>query len=115
MYSNEIVGQEPLKRQLKKMISSSQVPHCQIFIDSKGYGALPLALYSALGLLHGFSKLEEAENNGTPSKKLLEHPDLHFVYPIVNKGSGSSKAISDDYKSKWDGFIIRHPYGSTQD
>ena len=115
MYSNEIVGQEPLKRQLKKMISSSQVPHCQIFIDSKGYGALPLALYSALGLLHGFSKLEEAENNGTPSKKLLEHPDLHFVYPIVNKESGSSKAISDNYKSKWDGFIIHHPYGSTQD
>ncbi len=115
MYSSEIVGQEPLKRQLKKMISSSQAPHCQIFIDSKGYGALPLALYSALGLLHGFRTIEKAEDNGTPSKKLLEHPDLHFVYPIVIKGSSSSKAISDDYKSTWDNFIIRHPYGSTQD
>ena len=83
MYSSEIVGQEPLKLQLKKMVSEAQMPHCQLFIDSKGFGGLPLALYSALGLLHGFSALEEAENNGIPSKKLLEHPDLHFVYPVV--------------------------------
>ena len=115
MYSSEIVGQEPLKLQLKKMISEAQMPHCHVFIDSKGFGGLPLALYSALGLLHGFSALEEAENNGIPSKKLLEHPDLHFVFPVVNKGSIGSKAISDDYKSTWDDFVIHHPYGSTQD
>ena len=115
MYSSEIIGQEPLKYQLKKMILLSQAPHCQMFIDSKGFGALPLALYTALGLLHGFTTIEKAEDNGTPSKKLLEHPDLHFVFPVVNKGSSSSKAVSDDYKSTWDDFIIRHPYGSTQD
>ena len=115
MYSSEIIGQETLKYQLKKMISLGQVPHCQVFIDSRGFGALPMALYTALGLLHGFRSIDKAENNGTPSKKLLEHPDLHFVFPLVNKGSSSSKAISDDYKSTWDDFIIRHPYGSTQD
>ena len=115
MYSSEIIGQEPLKSQLKKMISLNQVPHCQIFIDSKGFGALPLALYTAFGLLHGFRSIEKAENIGTPSKKLLEHPDLHFVFPVVNKRSSSSKAISDEYKSTWDDFIVRHPYGSTQD
>ena len=115
MYSSEIVGQEPLKLQLKKMVSEAQMHHCQLFIDSKGFGGLPLALYSALGLLHGFSALDEAENNGIPSKKLLEHPDLHFVYPVVNKGAGNSKAVSDDYKSTWDDFVVRYPYGSTQD
>ena len=115
MYSSEIIGQELLKYQLKKMISLTEVPHCQIFIDSKGFGALPLALYTALGLLHGFRTIENAEKIGTPSKKLLEHPDLHFVFPIVNKGSSSSKAISDDYKSAWDDFLIHHPYGSSQD
>ena len=115
MYSSEIIGQKPLKSQLKKMISLNQVPHCQMFIDSKGFGGLPLALYTALGLLHGFRSIEIAENNGIPSKKLLEHPDLHFVYPIVNKGTSSSKVISDDYKFIWDEFIIRNPYGSSQD
>jgi DNA polymerase-3 subunit delta' len=115
MYSSEIIGQTRLKHQLKEMVISGQTPHCQLFIDSKGYGGLPLALYGALGLLHGFDALDKAEKNGTPSQKLLEHPDLHFVYPVINKGSGGSKAVSDDYKSIWDDFVVDHPYGSTQD
>ena len=115
MYSSEIIGQKRLKHQLKQMVYEGQVPHCQLFIDSKGYGGLPLALFSALGLLHGFDALETAENNGTPSKKLLEHPDLNFVYPVVNKGLGGTKAVSDDYKATWDDFVVHQPYGSTQD
>ena len=115
MYSSEIIGQKRLKHQLKQMVFEGQVPHCQLFIDSKGYGGLPLALFSALGLLHGFDALETAENNGTPSKKLLEHPDLNFVYPVVNKGLGGTKAVSDDYKVTWDDFVVHQPYGSTQD
>ena len=47
MYSSEIVGQEPLKRQLKKMVSEAQMPHCQLFIDSKGFGGL-LWLFTVL-------------------------------------------------------------------
>ena len=115
MYSSEIIGQDRLKHHLKRMINLGQIPHCQLFIDSNGYGGLPLALYGALGLLHGFEALENAEKSGTPSKKLLEHPDLHFVFPVINKGSGGSKVVSDNYKSTWDDFVIRQPYGSIQD
>ena len=115
MYSSEIIGQKRLKHQLKQMVYEGQMSHCQLFIDSKGYGGLPLALFSALGLLHGFEALETAENNGTPSKKLLEHPDLNFVYPVVNKGLGGTKAVSDDYKATWDDFVVHQPYGSTLD
>ena len=115
MYSSEIVGQERLKRQLKLMVSGRQMPHCQLFIDSNGFGGLPLALYSAMGLLHGFSALETAEKKGNPSQKLWNHPDLHFVYPVVNKSSGGSKSVSDDYKLDWDKFLFSHPYGSIQD
>jgi DNA polymerase III subunit delta' len=115
MYSSEIIGQGRLKHQLKQMISKGQTPHCQLFIDSKGFGGLPMALYSALGLLLGFDALEAAEKEGTPSEKLLHHPDLHFVYPVINKGSGNSRAVSDDYIDTWNDFVIHHPYGSTQD
>ena len=97
------------------MVYEGQIPHCQLFIDSKGYGGLPLALFSALGLLYGFDALEIAENNGTPSKKLLEHPDLNFVYPTVNRGLGGTKAFSADCKATWDDFVVHQPYGSTQD
>ena len=109
MFYGDIIGQNRLKNQLKKMIFESQMPQCQLFIDSKGYGGLPLALYSALGLLHGFEVLEEAEINQTPIQKLRGHPDLHFVYPVVNKSSGSPKAVSDDYKSTWDDFLQNEP------
>ena len=115
MYYNEIIGQNRLKNQLKQMIVESQMPHCQLFIDSMGYGGLPLALYCAMGLLRGFDVLVKAENNRTPIQKLWSHPDLHFVYPVINKSSGSAKVVSDDYKSTWDDFLQNSPYGSTQD
>ena len=57
MYYNEIVGQEKLKSKLRKMISQDQSPHCQLFIDSKGYGALPLVLSCGMGLIYGFEFL----------------------------------------------------------
>ena len=115
MYYNEIIGQNRLKNQLKQMIIKSQMPHCQLFIDSMGYGGLPLALYCAMGLLRGFDVLVGAENNLTPIKKPWDHPDLHFVYPVIKKSSRSAKVVSDDYRSSWNDFLQNDPYGSTQD
>tara|TARA_A100000164_G_scaffold344779_1_gene344114 strand:- start:109 stop:1254 length:1146 start_codon:yes stop_codon:yes gene_type:complete len=115
MYYNEIIGQNRLKNQLKQMIIKSQMPHCQLFIDSMGYGGLPLALYCAMGLLCGFDDLVGAENNRTPIKKPWDHPDLHFVYPVIKKSSRSAKVVSDDYRSSWNDFLQNDPYGSTQD
>ena len=115
MYQSEIVGQKKLKSQLKEVVSSSQYPHCQLFIDSKGYGGLPLALSSALGLIYGFDFLKKEEEKGVNSRKLLQHPDLHFVYPIINKSSGSAKATSDDFIEDWTEFLGQSPYGGTRD
>lgn len=114
MYSSEIIGQNRLKIKLKQMISEGQIPHCQLFIDYGGFGGLPIALYTALGLLHGLASLESKEKNGVSSLKLLDHPDLHFVFPVINKSSGSSKVVSDDFKSKWSDFVSNQPYGAIQ-
>ena len=115
MYHSEIVGQDKLKSQLRKMILEDQCPHCQLFIDSQGYGGLPLALFSSLGLIYGFEHLNDEEQKGISSHKLLYHPDLHFVYPVINKSSGSAKATSEDYGEIWSTFISNHPYGRLQD
>ena len=64
MYLNEIIGQEELKLKLKKMVNKGQFPHCQLFIDSKGYGALPLALSCGMGLIYGFEFLDNEEQKG---------------------------------------------------
>ena len=115
MYHSEIVGQEKLKSQLQKMISEDQCPHCQLFVDSQGYGGLPLALFSSLGLIYGFEYLNNEEQKGVSSHKLLFHPDLHFVYPVINKSSGSAKVTSEDYSENWYEFLSNHPYGRLQD
>ena len=115
MYLNEIIGQEELKSKLKKMVIKGQFPHCQLFIDSKGYGALPLALSCGIGLIYGFEFLDNEEQKGISSNKFHHHPDLHFVYPVINKYSGSAKVTSDGYYKDWSIFLSDHIYGGSQD
>ena len=115
MYYNEIVGQEKLKSKLRKMIYEGQSPHCQLFIDSQGYGGLPLALFCALELIYGFEFLNHEEKKGVSSQKLLYNPDLHFIYPVINKSSGGAKTTSEDYSENWFLFLSNNPYGGSQD
>ena len=115
MDSIGIIGQRDLRAQLSSMIIDGQMPHCQIFIDSKGYGGLPLALFGALGLLQGASATQAVDENGLPIQKLMDDPDLHFVFPVINRSSGSAKAVSDDFVTLWKDFMRNHPYGSIQD
>ena len=115
MDSIGIIGQRDLRAQLSSMIIDGQMPHCQIFIDSKGYGGLPLALFGALGLLQGASATQAVDENGIPIQKLMDDPDLHFVFPVINRSSGSAKAVSDDFVTLWKDFMRDHPYGSIQD
>lgn len=115
MFFNEIIGQETLKKYFKTIIFEGQVPHSQLFIDRGGLGGLPLALGCSLGLIYGFDQLKMEENKGIDSRKLLDHPDVHFVYPIVNNTNKSSKLTSDDFKIEWKEFLTEHPYGNVFD
>jgi DNA polymerase-3 subunit delta' len=45
----------------------------------------------------------------------MDDPDLHFVFPVINKSGGSAKAVSDDFVTLWKDFMRDHPYGSIQD
>ena len=115
MFFDEIIGQDALKKYLKIIISEGQTPHSQLFIDRGGRGGLPLALGCSLGLIYGFDQLKIEENKGIDSKKLLDHPDVHFVYPIVNNSEKSSKLTSDDFRIEWKEFLTEHPYGKVFD
>ena len=115
MFFDEIIGQDTLKNHFKKTISKNQVPHSQLFIDKDGCGGLPLALGCSLGLIYGFDQLKIEESNGVDSKKLLDHPDVHFVYPIVNASVKNSKLTSDDFRIVWREFLTDYPYGNVFD
>jgi len=107
MIWSHVIGQERLKKQLEYLVSSGQIPHAQLFTGVSGYGALPLAVEFALSLLEH----NRTENSAVGLGKKSQHPDLHFVYPVVKKGS--EKAVfSQDYASEWSAFLDRQPYGN---
>ena len=96
-----------LKNKLEYLIKTSQVPHSQLFIGPSGYGSLPLVIEFSLYLL-------EDKNVSNATKKLSErcqHPDLHFILPIVKK-KNEKVVYSHDYIHDWLMFIDDKPYGN---
>ena len=70
---SEVIGQDEIKAHLENIITSSRVPHAQLFTGDSGYGVLPLAIEFALKILN-------PEKNVSLTKKFSEkcqNPDLH--------------------------------------
>ena len=101
-----VIGQEFLKKQLDYLLSSNQVPHALLFTGNSGYGSLPLAITFSLKLL----RLTTPKNQEVPLGKISQHPDLHFVYPVVKKGT-EKISYSHDYASEWTSFLNESAYG----
>ncbi len=114
MFEDQIIGQKTIKAHLLKGINNQQTPHAQLFVDENGYGGLPLALFQTLLLMYSETELttkKQDENNGF---KLLEHPDIHFIYPVIKLGS-KKITYADDYIRDWYAFIKENAYSSYSD
>ena len=103
----ETVGQSEIKLLLSKSLDLNQVPHSQCFIDRGGRGGLALAIDFAISLL-GDSL------SGNKSSR-LQHPDLHFVFPVATSAKIKSKPLCNDYLVEWREFVTSNPYGSIYD
>ena len=44
MLLSEVIGQEPLKKQLVQMVQQQRLSHALLFVGPEGSGALPLAI-----------------------------------------------------------------------
>ncbi len=113
MAFSKIIGNQHIKSHLIKTVENGRIPHAQLFCGTNGSGLLPMALAYASELL--CMKFEK----GSPEYKLcqnrvskLEHPDLHFVYPVNTNVEITKNAVSDDYASAWRKFVLKNPYGS---
>lgn len=103
---SHLIGQELLKKQMEYLLSSNQVPHAQLFSGAPGYGTLPLVIEFALLLLDCTSDSDSANSLGKKS----QNPDLHFVVPVVKRGSEKT-VYSHDYAREWCTFLNESPYG----
>ncbi len=101
------IGQERVKKHLKYLLDSGQVPHAQLFKSVSGYGNLALGIEFALQLLNVVEPLERVKSLG----ENCQHPNLHFIYPVVKKGTEKT-VFSSDYAGEWYEFLNRSPYGN---
>jgi len=110
---SEVIGNQHIKAHLLKTLENGRIPHAQLFSGTNGSGLLPMAIAYASELLcqqytKGSQEYEQCKNK----VGRLEHPDLHFVYPVNTNLEITKNAISDDYASAWRDFVLKNPYGS---
>ena len=111
MLFSDVVGQEDLKKELKKGVLNGRIPHCQLFISREGTGGLGLAIAYARLIIEG-------QNPSEPTQlKLseLKHPDLHFLFPTAANKEIKSKPTSEMFLNPWREFVHKTPYGNLFD
>ena len=129
MQFTDVIAQEPLKQRLIADAQSGKVPHALMLCGNEGCGALPLAVAfaqyllctgkqpSAGGGLSMFAEMEPAapldhscgQCNGCLMAEKLQHPDLHFIFPIFKKKSGKPN-YCDDFLTEWREALLKNPY-----
>lgn len=114
MQFKDIIGQQEAAQHLRDAIDNGRMPHALLISGREGSGAMTLALTAAQYIL-----CEHHTTDGEPCEQCphcmqvhkLQHPDLHFAFPVVNrKGqSGDDSAVSLDYISEWRDILLRKP------
>ncbi|MDA9622370.1 DNA polymerase III subunit delta' [Flavobacteriaceae bacterium] len=111
MLFDEVIGQNFLKKELIKGLSSGRVAHSQLFLSPEGTGGLSLAIAYARMIIEKDNLLD-----GTSLKlSELKHPDLHFIYPVAINKDVKSKPISSMFIENWREFVHKNPYGNLFD
>ena len=114
MYFRDIIGQQEVIERLIKDAQAGTVPHALLFTGPEGTGKLQTAIAFARYLLCR-DKGTGADSCGTcpacVKMDKLVHPDLHFVYPVINKSKSSERStISDEEISTWREMVLEHQY-----
>ena len=98
----EIIGLICVKERLIHSFLAGRVSHAQLFLGPEGCGSLALAIaYSQYINCRNRSETDSCGVCPSCAKyKNLVHPDLHFVFPIVNS-KRFSEPVSDNYIAEW--------------
>lgn len=107
----EVLGQKEIKQRLIRTVKEERISHAQLFFGPSGVGKLPLAI--------AYAQYISCENRGEDDScgvcpscikiSKLVHPDLHFVFPVVNSKE-VKQAVSDHYIEQWRKIVPENPY-----
>jgi len=103
-----VIGQTELKKDFIREIKQGKIAHAQLFMGSFGHGGLPLALAFTQYLF--CKNPSDTDSCGVCPSCLkvqdLQHPDVHFVYPVVQAIS----KVSDSFLADWRTQFKEEPY-----
>ncbi len=113
MQFKNVIGQKHLKANLIREAQSMKISHAQLFSGKSGFGSLPLALAFAQYLFCEQKNDSDSCGECPACKKVedLQHPDLHFVFPVVQKLS----PVSDFFLKDWRAQIKETAYFNLHD
>ena len=114
MYFKDIIGQQEVIERLVKDAQAGTVPHALLFCGPEGVGKLQTAIAFARYLLCR-DKGTAADSCGTcpacVKMDKLVHPDLHFVFPVINKSKSTGRStVSDDEIKTWREMVTENQY-----
>lgn len=108
MAFKDVIGHQYLKNRLIQNIESGRRAHALIFSGKDGYGTLQMAIAYAEHII-------SFDESHTKINDPLNHPDVHFFFPVVKKGSGNASPLSADYVADFRLFVKKYPYGNLED
>lgn len=91
-----VIAQDAVRQRLQQQLSEGRVPHALLFSGPEGCGKLAMAIEYAQQLVaYG------ADERGQRMAAALQHPDLHFVFPVYKPDGQSSNPTSDLFIREW--------------
>lgn len=115
MLLKDIIGQQAVKRELCHSVQEGKIPHALLLSGPAGVGKLPLAL--AFAQYVACKHRTDTDACGVCPTCLqyskLQHPDLHFAFPIVKVDKGAE--VCDDYLNDFREMVRSNPYCDPDD
>ena len=117
MQFKDVIGQSPLKSRILSLTREGHLPHAILLTGKEGSGALALALATAR-YIH-CSQRGEFDSCGECSSCIkmqkLQHPDLHFSFPVTRRDDQKDPPVSDQFIASFREFILQNPYANDTD
>ncbi len=114
MKFSDVIGQKSIIKTLISSIRNKRISHAQLFLGENGYGTYALALAYAQYINCENQFDDDSCGRCDNCKKMikLEHPDVHFTFPIV---TSEKNKISKIYAKQWMKYCLENKYFNLQD
>lgn len=113
---DSVIGQQKAADIVISAVKAGRLPHAIMVCGPSGSGKLPFAM--ALARYVCCNNPSDHDSCGQcvscRMANKLEHPDIHFVFPVIRKKDGSA-VVSDDWLAEWRNRIRVSPYFSQAD